>query len=61
MLSVMRAEPHSSDTATGRALHGRASKALVDVAAHLPVGRALDLGYGEGGDAIWLAVLLHRR
>lgn len=34
---------------------GRANSALVDIVANLPVGRALDLGCGEGGDAIWLA------
>ncbi|GAB4068580.1 hypothetical protein GCM10028777_28140 [Angustibacter speluncae] len=34
---------------------GRANQALVDEAAALPVGRALDLGSGEGGDAAWLA------
>ncbi len=34
---------------------GRVNHALVQVAAHLTPGRALDLGCGEGGDAIWLA------
>ncbi|GAB3184917.1 class I SAM-dependent methyltransferase [Nesterenkonia halophila] len=34
---------------------GRANDALVAEAAELPVGHALDVGCGEGGDAIWLA------
>jgi SAM-dependent methyltransferase len=34
---------------------GRANQALVDEAGTLPAGRALDLGSGEGGDAVWLA------
>jgi SAM-dependent methyltransferase len=34
---------------------GRPNATLVDVASSLPAGRALDLGCGEGGDAIWLA------
>lgn len=36
---------------------GRANAVLVDVVGSLPVGTALDLGCGEGGDAIWLAGL----
>jgi len=34
---------------------GRANQVLVDVATDLTPGRALDLGCGEGGDALWLA------
>lgn len=34
---------------------GNANPILVEVAGPLPAGTALDLGCGEGGDAIWLA------
>lgn len=34
---------------------GRVNQAMADVVAPLPVGDALDLGCGEGGDAVWLA------
>ncbi|MCJ1697225.1 methyltransferase domain-containing protein [Rathayibacter caricis] len=34
---------------------GRPNAALVDLVQDLPPGRALDLGCGEGGDALWLA------
>jgi len=34
---------------------GRVNQQLADVAATLTAGTALDLGAGEGGDAIWLA------
>lgn len=36
---------------------GRANAVLVDVVGSLPAGTALDLGCGEGADAIWLAGL----
>ena len=38
-----------------RVWSGRANVRLVEVASTLPPGTALDLGCGEGGDAIWLA------
>ena len=38
-----------------RAWSRRANPVLVDVAGPLPAGKALDLGCGEGGDAVWLA------
>jgi SAM-dependent methyltransferase len=34
---------------------GRVNVQLAAVTADLPAGRALDLGCGEGGDAVWLA------
>ena len=34
---------------------GRPNDRLVELVADLPPGRALDLGCGEGGDAVWLA------
>lgn len=39
----------------GRVWSGRVNPRLAEVAAELPVGRALDLGCGEGADALWLA------
>lgn len=38
-----------------RAWSGRVNPRLVEVATGLPTGRALDLGCGEGADALWLA------
>jgi SAM-dependent methyltransferase len=40
---------------TDRTWSGRANAALEREAASLAPGRALDLGSGEGGDALWLA------
>jgi 2-polyprenyl-3-methyl-5-hydroxy-6-metoxy-1,4-benzoquinol methylase len=40
---------------SGRIWSGQPNAALVREAAGLPPGRALDLGCGEGGDAVWLA------
>jgi len=35
---------------------GRVNAVVAEIAASLPAGTALDLGCGEGGDAVWLAV-----
>jgi 2-polyprenyl-3-methyl-5-hydroxy-6-metoxy-1,4-benzoquinol methylase len=42
--------------AAERIWSGRANATLVDVVQDLPPGTALDLGCGEGGDAVWLAL-----
>lgn len=39
----------------GRVWSGRVNAQLARIAAQLTPGRALDLGCGEGGDALWLA------
>ena len=41
--------------ARSRVWSGQVNARLAEVAAALPAGRALDLGCGEGADAIWLA------
>jgi SAM-dependent methyltransferase len=41
--------------ASARVWSGEPNSALVDLAAHLPPGSALDAGCGEGADALWLA------
>lgn len=46
-------EEHYS--AKPRVWSGRVNTHLAEIAAQLPAGHALDLGCGEGGDAIWLA------
>jgi SAM-dependent methyltransferase len=43
------------DRRRGRVWSGRPNPVLVDVVGSLRPGNALDLGCGEGGDAIWLA------
>lgn len=40
---------------TDRVWSGQVNPRLAEVAADLPAGRALDLGCGEGADALWLA------
>src|SRR6201999_1068924 len=38
-----------------RVWSGRVNVQFADLVSDLPPGRALDLGCGEGGDAVWLA------
>ncbi len=38
-----------------RVWSGQVNQTLADIAGGLPVGRALDLGCGEGADVVWLA------
>ncbi len=40
---------------TERVWSGQVNPRLAEVAAELPAGRALDLGCGEGADALWLS------
>jgi SAM-dependent methyltransferase len=40
-----------------RVWSGRVNARLAEIVAPLPAGRALDLGCGEGADAVWLAEL----
>jgi SAM-dependent methyltransferase len=40
---------------TQRVWSGRVNPRLAEVAAGMPAGRALDVGCGEGADALWLA------
>ena len=49
-------ERYRTGGAGGRVWSGRPNPTLVDEVADLAPGRALDLGCGEGADAIWLAV-----
>ncbi|MGF2945242.1 class I SAM-dependent methyltransferase [Mycobacterium sp. Lab-001] len=42
-------------SSSGRTWSGRVNAQLAAAAADLPPGRALDLGSGEGADALWLA------
>lgn len=48
-------EARYADADAGKVWSGRPNQTFVDVVGGLPVGRAVDLGCGEGGDAIWLA------
>ncbi len=47
---------YAEATATGRVWSGEPNPTLVAEAGALAAGRALDVGCGEGADAVWLAV-----
>ena len=55
--ATQRVTTHWEDWYAGSAplWSGRVNATTADVVATLPVGEALDLGCGEGGDAVWLA------
>jgi SAM-dependent methyltransferase len=56
-MSAPDAKEHWEEHYAGRERiwSGRVNARLAEIAAQLPPGRALDLGCGEGGDALWLA------
>jgi len=56
-MSMTEAQQHWEERygAQDRIWSGRVNTRLAELAAQLPPGRALDLGCGEGADAVWLA------